>query len=458
MKYPAYPDYSESPYDFIGVVPSHWLLRRLKFNVSKVGSGVTPKGGAESYEIEGIPFLRSQNIHFEGLKLDDLVYISAETHELMSNSQVAPGDVLINITGASIGRCSCFDDSIGEANVNQHVCIIRTEQLLKPRYLYYLLRSGVGQQQILLEQSGSGREGLNFESLNNFVIPCVPADEQEKIVDFLNWKTGQIDALIAKKMELVEKLKEKRIAVMTQAVTKGLDPSAPMRESGIEWLGKVPRRWIVKRLRFACKSIEQGWSPQCDNQPADDDCWGVMKVGCVNGDVFDELENKALPLELEPQQQYELRPKDILISRANTRELLGSAALVPNGVRPRLLLCDKLYRVTASQEVDEEFLTYYLRTPAARFQYEREATGASSSMKNIGQDTIRNLVTPLPPLEEQKMITEEIGERVLLVDNQLRTTEAALARLTEYRIALITAATTGKIDVREVWIPAQVQP
>lgn len=255
---------------------------------------------------------------------------------------------------------------------------------------------------------------------------------------------------------MLEKLKEKRIAVITQAVTRGLNPAAPLRDSSIPWLGQVPEHWEVKRLRFAVATLEQGWSPQCDNQPADDDCWGVMKVGCVNGDTFDPHENKALPAELEAKEHYELKPGDIIISRANTKDLLGSAAIVPADVRTKLLLCDKLYRVRTSEEVDEEFLTFYLRTPAARYQYEREATGASNSMQNIGQDTIKNLIMTLPPSPEQKLICEAIRKSVLRLDKLMTATETAIARLTEYRTTLITAATTGKIDVRNVIIPESV--
>ena len=117
-------------------------------------------------------------------------------------------------------------------------------------------------------------------------------------------------------------------------------PSFPNRKtSNYPWLGSFPAHWVVKRLRFATERIEQGWSPQCDNQAADDDAWGVMKVGCVNGDQFDASENKALPPELDPKTEYELRPGDVLISRANTRDLVGSAAIVPSDVRAKLLLC-----------------------------------------------------------------------------------------------------------------------
>jgi len=323
---------------------------------------------------------------------------------------------------------------------------------INPEYLYYVFDSG--QPYLGLGKLGT-QLNLNTDTVGNIKIGLPPKSEQDAIVSFLDWKTAQIDALIAKKQALIEKLKEKRLAVITQAVTKGLDPSVPLQDSGISWLGQVPEHWEIKRLRFATEKIEQGWSPQCDNQPAEDEAWGVMKVGCVNGDQFDPLENKALPLELTPLPEYELRPKDILVSRANTKELLGSAAIVPENVRSKLLLCDKLFRLRSVSGVDEEFLTCYLRTPIARYQYEREATGASGSMQNIGQGTLKNLAVPLPPLDEQKQIYRHITCETAKLDALTDRVGSAITRLTEYRTTLITAATTGKIDVRQIEIPAQ---
>ena len=217
-------------------------------------------------------------------------------------------------------------------------------------------------------------------------------------------------------------------------------------DHGVEWLGPMPAHWEVKRLRFASRGIEQGWSPQCENQAADDDAWGVMKVGCVNGDEFDALENKALPQNLEPKSEYELYAGDILISRANTKELLGSAAIVPNGVRPRLLLCDKLFRLLPKPDVNQSFLTSYLRTSAARFQYERSATGASGSMQNIGHDTLKNLVVPLPSADEQGQIANFLDWKTAQIDALIAKKQELIAKLKEKRIAVITQAVTKGLD------------
>ena len=127
--------------DWLGDIPAHWEVWKLKYVVEKIGSGITPRGGAESYQSEGVPLFRSQNIHFDGLRMDDIVYVDAETHESMSNSKVFEGDVLINITGASIGRCFYIESLQGEANVNQHVCIVRPAPKIETKFLYFAERS-----------------------------------------------------------------------------------------------------------------------------------------------------------------------------------------------------------------------------------------------------------------------------------------------------------------------------
>jgi type I restriction enzyme S subunit len=272
--------------------------------------------------------------------------------------------------------------------------------------------------------------------------------EQLIIADFLDEKTAAIDALIAKKKRLIELIEEKRQAAITRAVTKGLDPDVPMKDSGVEWLGEVPVHWDVMRLKFTLSAIEQGWSPSCESWPAADDEWGVMRVGCVNSVEFDPTDNKALPAGIEPLREYEIRTGDVLMSRANTRALLGSAVLVRE-VRPKLILCDKLYRLTARKgQLDPEFLVYVLSSRTGRYQFERDATGASSSMQNIGQDTVRNLVMGLPPITEQTHIAGALRQETTWMTEANQSLRRSINRLREYRQTLISAAVTGQLDLR----------
>jgi type I restriction enzyme S subunit len=227
-------------------------------------------------------------------------------------------------------------------------------------------------------------------------------------------------------------------------------------KTGLPWVPVVPAHWETKRLRFLAEGIEQGWSPQCNNYPAEGDEWGVLKVGCVNGNAFNPRENKQLPADLEPRLEYQIKLGDILISRANTRELLGSAGIV-NQLTTRLLLCDKLYRLRVDNTVDKHFLVYYLRSKAARAHYECEATGTSGSMQNIGQDTIANLPVPLPPLNEQRVIVEFLNEQTARLDALLNQQHNLLNLLSEKRTALINQAVTQGLDMAVSCRPSSVE-
>ncbi len=209
----------DSGIDWLGEIPEHWEVKKLKYVISKAGSGITPRGGASVYQLTGIPLLRSQNIHFGELRLDDVAYITQEMHDEMSNSKVFSGDVLLNITGASIGRCCYVTDNLGDANVNQHVCILRPKKQISTEFLCFILRSNLGQEQINLEQTGSGREGLNFEALKNFIIPSLELEEQTAIVQYIETELTRINAKITKTKKYITLQKEYRTALISEVVT-----------------------------------------------------------------------------------------------------------------------------------------------------------------------------------------------------------------------------------------------
>lgn len=170
----------------------------------------------------------------------------------------------------------------------------------------------------------------------------------------------------------------------------------------------VTAHWEITRVKKRITTVEQGWSPQCDNQPAGIDEWGVLKVGCVNKCFFNEGQNKKLPPALHPEPSLEISDGDIFVSRANTRELLGLAALAENP-RPRLLLCDKLFRFRARPDsFVPRYLIHVLRSKPSRAQIESSTNGASSSMQNIGQSVLKNLWIAIPPTEEQQKIVDAI--------------------------------------------------
>ncbi len=206
--------------DWLGDIPEHWEVKKLKYVVSKVGSGITPTGGASVYQNEGIPLLRSQNIYNDGFKLYDVAYISEDIDEQMSNSRIEEEDVLLNITGASIGRCFYVPKAYGKGNVNQHVCIIRPIQnLLKTKFLHSIIISGYGQTLIDVCQTGANREGLNFQQIRSFDLPIPDIREQRQIVSFIEANTSRIDATISKIEKEIGLLQEYRTALISEVVT-----------------------------------------------------------------------------------------------------------------------------------------------------------------------------------------------------------------------------------------------
>ena len=208
----------DSGVEWIGEIPMSWASPKLGFYTIKIGSGSTPRGGSEIYVESGVPFIRSQNVHFSGLDLSDVTFITPEIHYSMSGTTVRKSDVLLNITGGSIGRC-CLVDTDEEMNVNQHVSIIRTKNSLNPYLLNYILSSDIGQKQVEYNISGGNREGLTIDGISNFYIPIPSKTEQQQIVEFLDKETSLIDKTVSIEERKIELLKEYKQSLISEVVT-----------------------------------------------------------------------------------------------------------------------------------------------------------------------------------------------------------------------------------------------
>lgn len=318
---------------------------------------------------------------------------------------------------------------------------------IDPFFLVSFVRSDAFTNQVDIFSTGMSYPAINSTDLGRLHLPIPPLPEQTAIARFLDRKTAQIDNAIRIKERQIELLQERRQILIHRAVTRGLDPKAPLKDSGVEWIGEIPAHWEVKRAKFMFSKMEQGWSPQCDQYVAENDQWAVLKVGCVNGFAFNPYENKVLPKDLKPRLEYKVHENDILISRANTLELVGSAAIVPK-IENLLLLCDKLYRVLINEnEIVGSYYIYYLKTKIARNQIELGANGASPSMQNIGQSTIKDMFITVPPISEQKFILRHIEEGLSKIQNTISKKKQEIEKLKEYKGTLINSAVTGKIKV-----------
>lgn len=215
-------EFKDSP---VGRIPAEWDVVRVDEIVTKVGSGVTPKGGSKAYVSSGIPLIRSQNVHSDGLRLDNVSFITAEQHQKMKGSQLQANDVLLNITGASIGRCYYLADDFIEGNVNQHVCIIRLKKnMVSHVFITLLLNGQLGQTQIMSLQAGGNREGLNFQQIREIKLPLPPIEEQVKISNTLSSierevriKESKLNAVIKIKKALMQDLLTGKVRVKTDS-------------------------------------------------------------------------------------------------------------------------------------------------------------------------------------------------------------------------------------------------
>ena len=210
----------DSGIEWIGEIPADWEVGKIKYGVTKVGSGKTPSGGADTYADEGILFLRSQNVYDTGLSLEEPTYITEEVDEEMKGTRVGPRDVLLNITGGSIGRCCIFPKELVRANVNQHVSIIRVKtNIFTSEYMHYYWLSKLGKMSIALYQTGGNREGMSADAIKNSPILIFDINEQNEIVDYLDEKCSAIDILIEKKEQTLTEMESYKKSLIYEYVT-----------------------------------------------------------------------------------------------------------------------------------------------------------------------------------------------------------------------------------------------
>lgn len=429
--------------------PDDWTLEKIDCLSQRVGSGVTPTGGSNVYKTEGILFIRSQNVRFEGLDLSDVAFIDDRTHRSMAASEALPFDVLLNITGASIGRCCVLPEGLGTANVNQHVCTVRLHEpsLSDAKYLASTLSSPIGQNQIFRLNAGGNREGLNYQQLRAMEVPWPHRDERKKIARILT----TLDNLIEKTEALIAKYQSIKQGMMHDLFTRGVDSHGHLRPTPDQApelykpseLGLIPKEWEPSKVGNELLAIDAGKSPNCPDQPAPDGEWGVLKVSAVQPDGFRPNENKIIVDRIHVNPAYEVKSGDLLLSRSNTYQLVGIVSLVED-TRTRLMLCDKTLRLRFNQsEARTEFMFWQLQQPAVRRQIEIHATGTSGSMKNISQPSIRGLKFAKPPIDEQKVI----AARIMGVQKRIRSESMLNDKLRKQKSGLMQDLLTGKVRV-----------
>lgn len=431
----SYFSFSDELPEWIGVLPDSWGKSWLKWSVSL--STERPN----DQEQGDLPYLSNEDIEsWTGRLLkEELEPSQADSRKFNA------GDVLFNKLRPYLAKA--FNAEFDGVSSGELLCLRSSKQVIA-RYLFYVVTSKGFIDAINAETFGSKMPRADWETVGHQPLPLPRLKTQRRIVQFLDEKTARIDGLIEKKRALLDRLAEKRQALITRAVTKGLNPDAPMKPSGIDWLGDIPAHWEVLPVKRCITKIEQGWSPSAEARLATLDEWGVLKSGCVNEGVFDDLSHKALPADLDPKKYLEVKAGDILMCRASgSLRFIGSVALIDE-VRPNLMFSDKTYRINLNAEqVDNRFFVYSMAAKHLREQIVLSVSGAEGLANNIAQSSVGSYLHSFPPLSEQQMIAEYLVDAIHRLEHVNKSIWRSVQQLAEYRAALITAAVTGQLEV-----------
>jgi type I restriction enzyme S subunit len=369
----------------------------------------------------------------------------------MAGSRVKEGDVLLNITGASLGRSCVARLNRAPANVNQHVCVIRPRRsTLKPSFLAAVVSSQSVQTQIFNTENGISRDALNFQQIGQLRVTCPTLGEQDAIAAFLDRETARIDALVAKKEQLIELLHEKCTALITRAVIKGLDPNAPMKDSGVEWLGQIPAHWKIVRLKHLTLDVDSGiqmgpFGSMLKELLFSDTGYKLYgQENTISGDFRAGSrwlsEHQYCDLKL-----YRLKPGDIVLTRKGS---IGNARLLPNDLVPGVIDSDTIRLRVDLGTIDPRLLVLLLHE-ADYVHQQIDAIRRGAVLSGLNTTTIANLIIVVPPLNEQALLVQRIRRMHAEIEELITKIRLVIDHLRELRLALISAAVTGKIDVRE---------
>jgi len=453
-RWKRYATYKDAGGEWLGEIPAHWKtgVRLTHLAKKERHSFVNGPFGSDLLTSEitetGVPVIYIRDLTPNKYSRVSQSCVTEQKAKQLSAFQTSPGDVLIAKVGDPPGVATVYPENEPLGIVTQDVIRIKPdEQVVLSEYLAYVLNSNFMGAIIDQISVASTRTRISLGDFKQIRLFTPPLSEQQAIASFLDRETAKIDALIAKKERLIELLQEKRTAIISHAVTKGLDPTALLKDSGVEWLGEVPAHWKVLSVRRLAGMIEQGWSPVAEDRLASEDEWGVIKLSAVNQGLFRPEEHKTLPEDMEADKRYEIKAGDFLLTRANTPNLVGDVCVVLN-TRRYLMLCDLVYRVSVDDNrVSKNYLCYWFLCRAGRYQITRDARGSSLSMVKVSQNSIRSWLVALPPFLEQQAIASYLDRETTKIDALIAKIREDIEKLKEYRTALISAAVTGKIDV-----------
>lgn len=431
-KYQVYAEYKDSGVEWLGAIPKDWELKKHKY-IAVFSKGKNPEPLLDNYSDGLYPYLSMDSLRGKA----DSKYAEYKKGLVL----VEDNQPLIIWDGSNSGEFVLGKKGILSSTMASSSLIYKVES----KFYWYVCICI--EPEMRKHATGMGIPHVNGEELRGIALPLPDRDEQQKISNFLDHETTKIDHLIEKQQQLIELLKEKRQAVISHAVTKGLNPNVPMKDSGVEWLGEVPEHWDITKLKWKASTIS-GSTPTTSKYELYYENGSIPWIRTTdlnNGDLYET------PILITPRGVNEtacsiLPVNSILIAMYGGAGSIGKHALLKFESTINQAVCG----VLPSKYFNADYLHRF-------YEFYRPfwMIGASGTRKdpNIGQDHIKEALVPLPPLEEQVLISNFISEMQSTYDAITQKAESAIQLMQERRTALISAAVTGKIDVRNWQAP-----
>ena len=440
-----YPKYMDSGVELLGKIPIAWNLTKLKRFVQFSGGGTPSKDNLEYWQGD-IPWVSPKDMKSRIIS-DTIDKITEEAVAESATRVIGPGAVLIVVRSGILNHSIPVALSGTEVALNQDLKALIVDKSAVPEYLAYFI---AGMQSMLLfawRREGATVESLELELIANTVIPLPAIEQQRIIVGFLDRETAKIDALIEKKERLIELLQEKRTALITQGVTKGLDPTVPMKDSGIEWLGKIPAHWDVKPFKALLSRNDSGaWG-----EDFSEDGIIVLRSTEQTLDGKWNIENPA-KRRLKPRESIETRLEegDLVVTKSSGSELhIGKTSIVDKSVAAlNCCFSNFMQRLRLARPNRSRIFWHFMNCPVAREQL-IFLSSTTTGLGNLNGTILGNIQVPVATEDEQRKIASFLDRETAKIDTLVAKILEAIDRLKEYRTALISAAVTGKIDVRD---------
>lgn len=421
-----YDTYKDSGIEWIGKIPQNWNVRKLFGLLKSIGSGTTPKGN-DSYYDGDIPWLNTGDltdsyVNIIGKTVTDIAMTECSALKLFDKNSV-----VIAMYGATIGKLGIITFP---TTTNQACCVMSCSKSLYNKYLFYVLYSA--RDYILTLSYGAGQPNISQETMKSFKLCCPDVLEQQKIADYLDKKCGEIDRVIETEKSVIEKLKEYKQSIITEAVTKGLDKSVPLKDSGIEWIGKIPQHWEI------CKLLKLYKERKCKNK-------GNTETNVLSlsyGNIKRRNVENNMGLLPESFETYNIIVPDNIVLRLT--DLQNDHRSLRCGLVKEQGIITSAY-VTLEKKLDSISSNYYYRllhTFDIMKGFYGMGDGVRQNLKYDGE--LCNLLVVRPSQIEQQQIAEYLDKKCSEIDKAIANKEQVIEKFTEYKKSLIYECVTGK--------------